>query len=176
MGRNIRIRIARVELDMTQKELAEAVGISRQTMNSIEQGDYNPTIKLCRAICRVLGKSLDELFGEEDDVMYCEKCKMLFTESRCPGCHGKNGRAPEAGDLCFLTEQDRIWSGMLEEVLKQNGIPAFMQSSLGAGMALKAGGMFERIRYYVPFARFEEAQLLVKELFSGADDKGLFEE
>lgn len=51
---------------MTQKALADAVGISRQTMNAIEQGDYNPTIKLCRRICKVLGKTLDELFGEED--------------------------------------------------------------------------------------------------------------
>ena len=51
---------------MTQKALAEAVGISRQTMNAIEQGDYNPAIKLCRAICKVLGKSLDDLFGEEE--------------------------------------------------------------------------------------------------------------
>ncbi|MDE6839498.1 MAG: helix-turn-helix transcriptional regulator [Oscillospiraceae bacterium] len=66
MARNIRIKVARAELDLTQKALAEAVGISRQTMNAIEQGDYNPTIKLCRAICRVLGKTLDELFGEED--------------------------------------------------------------------------------------------------------------
>ena len=66
IARNIRIKVARAELDITQKALAEAVGISRQTMNAIEQGDYNPTIKLCRAICRVLGKTLDELFGEED--------------------------------------------------------------------------------------------------------------
>ena len=66
IGRNVKIKVARAELDMTQKALAEAVGISRQTMNAIEQGDYNPTIKLCRAICRVLGKSLDELFGEEE--------------------------------------------------------------------------------------------------------------
>lgn len=65
IARNIRIKVARAELDMTQKALAEAVGISRQTMNAIEQGDYNPTIKLCRTICRVLGKSLDDLFGEE---------------------------------------------------------------------------------------------------------------
>lgn len=67
MSRNISIKVARAELDMTQKALADEVGISRQTMNAIEQGEYNPTIKLCRAICRVLGKSLDELFGEEDD-------------------------------------------------------------------------------------------------------------
>lgn len=67
MGRNVKIKAARAELDMTQKALAEAVGVSRQTMNAIEQGNYNPTIRLCRAICRVLGKTLDELFGEEND-------------------------------------------------------------------------------------------------------------
>lgn len=67
MARNIKIKIARAERDMTQKALAEAVGISRQTMNAIEQGEYNPTIKLCRNICKTLGKSLDELFGEENE-------------------------------------------------------------------------------------------------------------
>ena len=66
IARNLKIKVARVEKDMTQKALAEAVGISRQTMNAIEQGDFNPTIRLCRAICRVLGKTLDDLFGEED--------------------------------------------------------------------------------------------------------------
>ncbi|MCD8341294.1 MAG: helix-turn-helix transcriptional regulator [Clostridiales bacterium] len=65
MGRNIAIKVARAEKDMTQAQLAAAVGISRQTMNAIEQGTYNPTIRLCRAICKVLGKTLDELFGEE---------------------------------------------------------------------------------------------------------------
>ena len=67
MGRNIPIKVARAQLDMTQKQLAEKVGISRQTMNAIEQGEYNPTIKLCRAICRTLGKNLDDLFGEGED-------------------------------------------------------------------------------------------------------------
>lgn len=67
MARNIKIKVARAQLDMTQKALAEAVGISRQTINAIEQGEYNPTIKLCRSICRVLGKSLDDLFGEDEE-------------------------------------------------------------------------------------------------------------
>lgn len=69
MARNIAIKVARAEKDMTQKALAEAVGISRQTMNAIEQGDYNPSIRLCRSICRVLGKGLDDLFwkDQEDD-------------------------------------------------------------------------------------------------------------
>ena len=66
MGKNLAIKAARVQRDMTQKDLAAAVGVSRQTINAIEQGEYNPTIKLCRAICRVLGKTLDELFWEED--------------------------------------------------------------------------------------------------------------
>ena len=66
MGRNIKIKLARVELSLTQKTLADKVGVSRQTMNAIEQGDYNPSIKLCKDICIVLGKTLDDLFWEED--------------------------------------------------------------------------------------------------------------
>ena len=56
MAKNLRIKAARAALDMTQKDLADAVGVSRQTMNAIEKGDYNPT---------VLNKSLDELFWED---------------------------------------------------------------------------------------------------------------
>ena len=66
MPKNLSIKVARVQKDITQKDLAAAVGVSRQTINAIEQGEYNPTIKLCRAICRVLGKTLDELFWEDD--------------------------------------------------------------------------------------------------------------
>lgn len=65
--KNLRLKSARAAFDMSQQELAQAVGVSRQTINAIEKGDYNPTIKLCRKICRVLGKSLDELFWEDDD-------------------------------------------------------------------------------------------------------------
>jgi putative transcriptional regulator len=65
MAKNLRIKVARAALDMSQKDIANVVGVSRQTINAIEQGTYNPTIKLCLSICKVLGKSLDELFGEE---------------------------------------------------------------------------------------------------------------
>lgn len=67
MAKNLRIKAARAEKDLTQGALAEAVGISRQTVNAIEKGEYNPTIRLCRAICRVLGKTLDELFWEDEE-------------------------------------------------------------------------------------------------------------
>ena len=65
MARNLRLKSARAAFDMTQGALAEAVNVSRQTINAIETGDYNPTIKLCIAICKVLGKTLNELFWEE---------------------------------------------------------------------------------------------------------------
>ena len=63
--KNLRLKSARAALDMSQQKLADAVGVSRQTINAIEKGDYNPTIKLCLAICKALGKTLDELFWEE---------------------------------------------------------------------------------------------------------------
>ena len=59
------MKSARAALDMSQQQLAEAVGVTRQTINAIERGDYNPSIKLCLAICHVLGRTLDELFWEE---------------------------------------------------------------------------------------------------------------
>ena len=65
MPKNLKLNAARAEKDMTQAALAEAVGVSRQTINAIEKGEYNPTINLCRAICKALGKTLDELFWEE---------------------------------------------------------------------------------------------------------------
>ena len=67
MAKNIAIKVARAEKDMTQKVLAEAVGVSRQTINAIEKGEYNPTIKLCRKICRVLDNRLDDLFWEDEE-------------------------------------------------------------------------------------------------------------
>lgn len=63
--KNLKMKSARAGLDMSQQDLATAVGVSRQTINAIEKGDYNPTIKLCRDICKTLGKTLDELFWEE---------------------------------------------------------------------------------------------------------------
>ena len=65
MPKNLKLKDARAEKDMTQAALAEAIGVSRQTINAIEKGEYNPTINLCRAICKALGKTLDELFWEE---------------------------------------------------------------------------------------------------------------
>ena len=64
--KNLRLKSARAAMDMSQQDLADRVNVSRQTINSIEKGDYNPTIKLCIAICRALDKTLDELFWEDE--------------------------------------------------------------------------------------------------------------
>ena len=64
MAKNLKLKSARAAVDMSQQALADAVGVSRQTINAVEKGDYNPTINLCIAICKVLGKTLDELFWE----------------------------------------------------------------------------------------------------------------
>ncbi|MCQ2535215.1 MAG: helix-turn-helix transcriptional regulator [Clostridia bacterium] len=66
--KNLKLKAARAAKDLSQDDLAKICGVSRQTINAIEKGDYNPTIKLCRMICRALDKSLDELFWEEDEV------------------------------------------------------------------------------------------------------------
>ena len=63
--KNLKLKSARAAKDLSQQELAELVGVSRQTINAIEKGDYNTTIKLCISICKVLGKTLDQLFWEE---------------------------------------------------------------------------------------------------------------
>ena len=63
--KNLKLKAARAAKDLSQQALADLVGVSRQTINAIEKGDYNPTIRLCIAICRALGKTLDALFWEE---------------------------------------------------------------------------------------------------------------
>ena len=65
--KNKRMKIARIEQDMSQEELANLVGVTRQTIGLIEAGNYNPTLRLCVAICRALGKTLDDLFWEETE-------------------------------------------------------------------------------------------------------------
>jgi len=63
--KNLRLKAARAAKDLSQQQLADLIGVSRQTVNAIEKGDYNPTIRLCLAICHALDKTLDELFWEE---------------------------------------------------------------------------------------------------------------
>lgn len=63
--KNMKLKLARVERELSQEQLAALVGVTRQTIGMIEAGNYNPTLNLCLAICRALNKTLDDLFWEE---------------------------------------------------------------------------------------------------------------
>lgn len=64
--KNLKLKFARMEKGLSQIELAARVGVTRQTIGMMEAGDYNPTLKLCISICKELGKTLDDLFWEEE--------------------------------------------------------------------------------------------------------------
>ncbi|MBO4685444.1 MAG: helix-turn-helix transcriptional regulator [Lachnospiraceae bacterium] len=64
--KNLKLKAARAAMDLSQEQLADRCNVSRQTISAIEKGDYNPTINLCIAICKVLGKTLDELFWDNE--------------------------------------------------------------------------------------------------------------
>lgn len=64
--KNLKMKAARAAKDLSQQQLADTVNVSRQTIVAIEKGEYNPTINLCIAICKVLGKTLDDIFWEDN--------------------------------------------------------------------------------------------------------------
>lgn len=63
--KNIRMKLARTEKELSQEELAALVGVTRQTIGMIEAGNFNPSLQLCTAVCKALGKTLNDLFWEE---------------------------------------------------------------------------------------------------------------
>lgn len=63
--KNKKMKIARIEKDLSQEQLADLVGATRQTIGMIESGKFNPSLQLCISVCRALGKTLDDLFWEE---------------------------------------------------------------------------------------------------------------
>lgn len=65
--RNVKLKMARVEKNLSQEELGDIVGVTRQTIGLIEAGKYNPSLNLCLAICRATDKTLDDLFWREED-------------------------------------------------------------------------------------------------------------
>ena len=64
--RNLKMKFRRIELEMSQTDLAKKAGVTRQTIGLIEAGEFNPSINLCIAICKALGVTLNDLFWEEE--------------------------------------------------------------------------------------------------------------
>lgn len=65
--KKLKLKTVRTAMDMSQQQLADAVGVTRQTIGMIKAGKYNPTLNLCISICKVLGKTLDDIFWEEEE-------------------------------------------------------------------------------------------------------------
>jgi putative transcriptional regulator len=63
-----KVKLARVEMDLTQAELAKGVGCTRQTIGLIEADKFNPSLRLCLAIAKALNKTLNDLFWIEEDL------------------------------------------------------------------------------------------------------------
>ncbi len=104
--------------------------------------------------------------------MYCSKCQTIVEENmKCPFCGNKKLRQPEPGDICFLTEAEPIPSGILKDVLDQKRIPVLSNSSIGAGMSMRAGAMFERIKLFVRYENLSDAKQIIEELFASSNDE-----
>ena len=65
--KNKKMKIARIEKDLSQEQLADKIGVTRQTISMIEAGKFNPSLQLCISICRALDKTLNDLFWETDE-------------------------------------------------------------------------------------------------------------
>ena len=102
--------------------------------------------------------------------MYCEKCKRVIEANPCPFCKSRKVRELEPDDICFLTEQDYVSTGVLEDVLRQNNIRFLKKDVMGAGMAIQVGPMLERSRFYVPLEQLEDAKSIVDQLFAASSD------
>ena len=97
--------------------------------------------------------------------MYCEKCKRIFDGERCPTCRKGRVQQVKPEDPCYLTEKSSPWNGMLEDVLRQNGIPFMTGGRLGAGLATYTGSILEVTRFYVRWSDLERAGEIVEALF-----------
>jgi len=97
--------------------------------------------------------------------MYCARCQKIIPTRNCRDCGSFWVRDVLPEDVCYLTEREQIWGEMLEDVLRQNGIPYIIRRTLGAGLSMSVGAMLECYRFYVPFGALAQAQEIVDELF-----------
>ena len=101
-------------------------------------------------------------------MQYCKDCQRLVEESVCPYCRNKKLRVPLDGDFCMVAELSYPEAEMLKELYADNGIVCTERAVHGAGITVKLGINFERVRIYVPYNRYEEAVQLKEAFFDGA--------
>lgn len=99
-------------------------------------------------------------------MVYCEKCKVLSESGSCCVCGSRSVRLPRFDDYCLLTERGYMWTSMLEDVLRDQGIRPVSLEVLDHGYGLR---LHDRHRVYVPYEVYEQAKELMAELFEGTD-------
>ena len=118
------------------------------------------------ALERILDESLTRYEQEAASAeRYCPNCHILVRAYRCPVCDRKWLEPPLPEDYCFLVEKDAVWAGVLEDCLRQNGIPYLTRNTLGAGLTSKMGNLLERTKFYVRYAYYRKAQELEEAIF-----------
>ena len=101
-------------------------------------------------------------------MQYCTDCKRLVEGPSCCYCGNRKLRVPLDADFCMVAELIYPEAAMLEELYGDNGIPCTARSIYGAGITVKLGSNLDRIRLYVPYNRYEEAEQLKQAFFDGA--------
>ncbi len=143
--------------------------IDREIFERLERYAQDKGQLMTTAIERILKEHLDRYEEEASKggaTMYCPHCNVLTDAAKCPVCGGRDLREPLGEDYCYLTEKETIWAGALSDLLTQNGIPYVTKNRLGGGLAAKMGPAMERVRFYVPYARYQDARELEQEFFS----------
>lgn len=97
---------------------------------------------------------------------YCKHCMIPSEEPTCPNCGAEKLWVILPEDPCYLTEQQMLWAGVLEDVLNQRRIPHMKRPVYGAGLTKTLGGYHERYEFFVPYEYLPAAREIVAELFS----------
>ena len=140
--------------------------IDRSIFERLERYADDKGQPVTAALERILEEQLDRYEAELAAMQnYCPNCHTLVRGTRCPVCDKKWLEPPKGEDYCYLTEKDIVWAGVLEDCLRQNGIPYLTQNTLGSGLTAKMGTLMESVRFFVRYAYFEKAKLLEEELF-----------
>ena len=105
-------------------------------------------------------------------MLYCEYCMKLMDCPNCPDCKKRNLRPPRGNDPVYLMSKAALWSGGIEEILKENDIPCLKQGSKGSFFNVILGSFTERYNYFVPYGALEKSRELLADFFEEDREDG----
>ena len=148
--------------------------IDRGIFERLERYAQDKALPMTTALERILDEQLTQYESEAAATeRYCPNCHILVRSTRCPQCDRRWLEEPKPEDYCLLSERDVIWSGVLEDCLRQNGILYLTQNVMGAGLTSKLGNLMERIRVYVRYGNLAHARDLEAQLFTEVEGDSL---